>query len=138
MKKLITLLIFTFTIVVLTLALKADSEQSKQEIERGKYIVHNVAMCIMCHTPKDREGNLEEHRLLEGSPIPVKSPYPNEEWATRAPTLKGLGGFQEDDVISLLTTGSRINETEPKRPMPPFRMNEKDARAVVSYLKSVK
>ncbi len=49
-------------------------------IERGRYLVHNVAMCVQCHSPRDENGELIETALLTGAPMPVKSPFPNRIW----------------------------------------------------------
>lgn len=105
-------------------------------IERGRYLVHGVAQCVECHTPRDREGNLLDEKLLHGAPIPVASPYP-EPWAYSSPHIAGLPGFQEEDVVTLLMTGRRPDGEAPLPPMPSFRMNRADARAVVDYLKSL-
>ena len=37
------------------------------EVERGRYLVHHVAMCVQCHSPRDRYGELEQNRLLRGA-----------------------------------------------------------------------
>ena len=114
-----------------------DEENPGQSVEHGKYIVHHVAMCVMCHTPRDEGGRLLESQLLEGGAIPVTSPYPNQHWALQAPAIKGLGGFTEDNIVHLLTSGQLLDGYQPQSPMPPFRMTEEDARAVVAYLNSL-
>ena len=107
-------------------------------VERGKYLVHDVAMCVMCHTPHTADGRLVSERLLQGSPMPVSSPFPRQRWAFRAPALAGLGGFSEEAIVTLLQTGARPGGETPEPPMPPFRMTEEDARAVAAYLKSLR
>ena len=109
----------------------------RKDVERGRYLVHHVAMCVQCHTPRDARGKLLELRLLQGAPVPVSSPFP-EDWAFRAPWLAGLPGRSEDDLVHLLRTGI-VPRTgrPPDPPMPPFRMTEEDARAVAAYLKSL-
>ncbi len=106
-------------------------------VERGKYLVHHVAMCVMCHTPKTEDGKLVTTRLLQGAPMPVGSPYPRQRWAFRAPAIAGLGGFSEESLVTLLQTGSRPDGAAPEPPMPSYRMTEEDARAVAAYLKSL-
>jgi mono/diheme cytochrome c family protein len=112
--------------------------KSASPVERGRYLVHHVAMCVICHTAKTNEGKLITTQLLRGAPMPVPSPYPSQRWAARAPAVAGLGGFSEDDFVALLTTGSRPNGDPPEPPMPPYRMTEEDARAVAAYLKSLR
>jgi mono/diheme cytochrome c family protein len=108
-------------------------------VERGRYLVHDVAMCIYCHTPKDEgDGSLVAHELLAGAPIPFASPYPQRAWSFRAPRIAGLpGGWSEADLVRLLRTGRTPSGREPAAPMPPFRMSEEDARAVAAYLRSL-
>ncbi len=108
-------------------------------VVHGRYLVHHVAMCLYCHTPKRADGTLEWPALLQGSPMPVKSPYAAQEWAYRAPGLAGLpGGFSEEALATFLETGrTPYGYDHVKPPMPPFRMSARDARAVVAYLKSL-
>ncbi|MBW3596135.1 MAG: cytochrome c [Planctomycetes bacterium] len=124
-------------------AQEADAPAEKKAktaspVERGRYLVHHVAMCVVCHSPRTENGRIIEERLLEGAPMPVSSPFPRQTWAFRAPSIAGLGGFSEEAIVTLLQTGARPNGEAPKPPMPPFRMTEEDARAVVAYLKSAR
>ncbi len=115
-----------------------DGERASQ-IERGAYIAHYVAMCVICHTPKDDNGMPIQGREFEGGVIPVQPSYPSmKQWASNAPALGPLVGGAPEDVISLLQTGiwPRTKQS-PRPPMPPFRFTEEDARAVVAYLRSV-
>jgi mono/diheme cytochrome c family protein len=113
-----------------------SSEQAS--VERGMYIVHHVAMCIYCHTPKDADGQLDKQQLLHGAPIPVDSPFPRVKWAFQAPKIAGLpGGWIEDDLAHFLQTGVTPTGRTPQPPMPPFRMIEEDSRAVAAYLSSL-
>jgi len=108
------------------------------QVERGGYLVNQVAMCVQCHTPRDANGNLDRTHLLQGAPLPVSSPFPSKQWAFRAPAIAGLPGWSDEDVVSLLTKGHRLNGYMPTPPMPPFRMSREDAEAVVAYLRSLR
>jgi mono/diheme cytochrome c family protein len=115
----------------------ADSQEAS--IEHGRYIVHQVAMCIQCHTPRDKEGALDMEQQLQGAPIPVESPFEGQRWAFQAPRLAGLpGGWSEEELIHFLQTGETISGRAALPPMPPFRMNPRDAAAVTAYLKSLR
>src|SRR5438093_532176 len=72
---------------------------------RGEYLVHSVAMCVQCHSPRDDKGQLIKENLFEGGPIPVPAPARGPEWATTAPNIKGLPGSTDEEEIRLLTTG---------------------------------
>ena len=106
-------------------------------VERGQYVVMQVAMCYQCHSPRTERGLIIEERLLEGAPVPVERPYRDMEWASAAPHLAGMPGYDEDALVRLLTTGIGRNGVRPRLPMPPFRMSEEDARAVFAYLNSL-
>lgn len=111
----------------------------QSNIARGEYLVKQVAMCVQCHSPRDARGELIQSELLRGAPMPAAwqdSPTP---WAYAAPKLAGLpAGFTEASLIHFLQTGERTAGYQARPPMPPFRMNEADATAVVAYLKSLR
>ena len=108
-------------------------------IGRGKYIVEHVALCVECHTPRDENGTLNLTEYLKGAPIPVKSPpYPRMKWALKAPAIAGLPGYTEEESIRLLTDGLTRDRRKPDPPMPQYRLNRADAKAVVAYLKSLR
>lgn len=116
-----------------------SSETQHQPAERGRYLVMHVAMCVQCHTPRFADGSLNPRRLLQGAPLPVKSPFPQQQWAFTAPRIAGLpGGWSERDLVTLLTTGRRPDGTAPLPPMPSYRMHEEDAAAVAQFLASLR
>lgn len=121
----------------LTALLAADGGDPTGDVERGRYLVHDVAQCIQCHTPRDAHGNLHADRLLQGAVIPLSSPYDTVPWAFEAPRIAGLANYEPEAVVFLLRNGHRANGKRPRRPMPTFRMTEEDARDVVAYLTSL-
>ncbi len=107
-------------------------------VARGEYLATSVAHCIQCHSPHDRKGNLLRDQLFEGQAMPFTSPYPDgPRWAPRAPALKRLPGWSEEEFVNLLTTGKRLNGRRPASPMPQFRLSQQDAEALAAYLKSL-
>ena len=106
-------------------------------VERGKYIVENVAMCERCHTPRDENGNPERSNWLNGGPVQMKQTYPTPTWAEREPRIAGAPPGTDEQIITLLTTGISRTGAPPNLPMPPFRMTRQDAEAVLAYLKSL-
>jgi len=110
---------------------------SAEQLQRGQYLVEHVAMCVQCHTPRHAHGELDRTRLLQGAPIPVPAPFPMSQWAFEAPKIAGLPGWLAEDARRLLQTGKSARGYTPRPPMPPFRMTEEDAAAVVAYLKSL-
>jgi mono/diheme cytochrome c family protein len=107
-------------------------------VSQGKYIVEDLAMCVECHTPRDENGKLIRDEYLNGAPVPVKAPpYPQINWAVKAPAIAGLIGYTDEQGVRLLTSGVTRDGRVPNPPMPPFRMSVRDAEAVVAYLKSL-
>jgi mono/diheme cytochrome c family protein len=94
-------------------------------------------MCVQCHTPRNAQGELDRTRLFQGAPIPVPTPFPMSQWAFEAPKIAGLPGWMAEDAVRLLQTGKSARGYVPRPPMPPFRMTQEDAAAVVAYLKSL-
>lgn len=117
---------------------ESAAPSNQDPVARGQYIAHHVAMCVECHSPRDENGNLIQSRLFKGAPMPVSAPpYPSVPWAFQAPDIAGLVGY--DNVEQFLMTGIVPRTGKPAlRPMPPFKMNQEDADAVVAYLRSIR
>lgn len=111
---------------------------AKSSVQRGHYLVHSVAKCIECHTPRDSRGNLDRTRVLKGAPVPIVSPFPNRPWAFQAPAIAGLPGWTVPEAVQLLTTGRRASGYIPRPPMPEYRLSREDAADVAAYLKSLR
>jgi mono/diheme cytochrome c family protein len=107
------------------------------DVARGKYIVESVAVCGQCHTPRDGEGNPDRARWLQGSALPYLPAKPDTDWPLSAPRIGGNPPASDADMVKLLTTGIWTTGNRLRFPMPLFRMDPKDAEAVVAYLKSV-
>jgi mono/diheme cytochrome c family protein len=134
------ILVPTFLLLAALAAVSPDPlHAADARVSRGEYLVHHVAMCVQCHSPRDERGGLILERALQGGRIPVPAPqYPGMAWALKPPRLAGLpGGYSEEDLIRLLTRGEKPRGGSPRPPMPPFRMQREDAEAIAAYLKSL-
>ncbi|MEZ5365512.1 MAG: cytochrome c [Bryobacterales bacterium] len=137
MSKLALTLIASLALALPVFGELPESAPSEQ-VARGKHLAHSVAMCVQCHSPHDRMGNLLESKLFTGQAIPFTSPYPDgPKWAFRAPALVRLPGWNVNDFVELLMTGHRPDGRRPMQPMPPFRLSRQDAEAIAAYLKSL-
>jgi len=118
-----------------TLAVAADAGQ----LERGRYITHDVAMCVQCHTPRDASGALIEEQAFMGAPFPLPAPsfIPQGAWCLSTPRIAGLPGFTDAEAVEFFMNGARLGGHQPKWPMPPFHLSRADAEAVVAYLRSL-
>lgn len=116
----------------------ASEPAAPAEVERGRYIVENVAMCPQCHTARNDNDQLDRERPLDGAPEFFQPPHPDSNWPLRAPRIGGDLPASDQDMVKLLTTGIWTDGKPLRLPMMPFRMTEADAKAVVAYLHSVR
>lgn len=111
------------------------------QIEHGRYLVQQVAGCNDCHTPMTQTGEPDMTRSLQGQPLPlqlVPALQGKIPWADVAPPIAGLPPhFTDEQMATFLQTGERPDGSRPRPPMPPYRFNESDARAVVAYIKTL-
>ena len=107
------------------------------QIQRGKYLVENVAMCADCHTPRDDKGQFDRSQWLQGNVLDIKPDHPMPFAAVAVP-IAGLPGFTDEKAVKFLETGIDLTGKPAMWPMPQFRFNHDDAVAVVAYLRSLK
>ena len=107
------------------------------QIQRGKYLAENVAMCADCHTPRDDNGQFDRTQWLQGNVLDIKPDHPMP-FAAVAPPIAGLPGFTDEKAVKFLETGIDLTGKPAMWPMPQFRFNHDDAVAVVAYLRSLK
>lgn len=109
---------------------------SAQLVERGEYLVNNIGGCNDCHTPMGPQGPIMT-QALQGATL-IFAPTMEMPWAPTAPALAGgPAGYTDEEFAQFLQTGMRPDGSRPLPPMPPFRLNEDDARAMVAYIKTV-
>ncbi len=118
-------------------AARTGTANAPADVNRGKYIVESVAMCGQCHTPRDAGGELLRSQWLRGASIPVQNPFPIKQWGEFAPRIAGLPQYSDEQALTLFTKGISRTGMQLRRPMPPFRMSDEDARDVIAYLRSL-
>src|SRR6202048_3125059 len=89
----------------ITFAQTNSGAGEKGEVERGRYLVEEVAKCAECHTPRDGRGQLRADAWLRGAPIWIKPVPPIPNWADRAPALAGFPSFTEEQGERILEKG---------------------------------
>ncbi len=113
------------------------STAAQGDVERGRYIVEDVAMCEECHTPRDANGNLDESRQLQGAPIWIQPVHRMDNWANRAPGIAGFVGFTDAQGEDIFERGIGPNGLPIQPPMHIYHMSQSDALAVIAYLRSL-
>jgi hypothetical protein len=106
----------------------------------GAYLVNAAILCGDCHTPQDDRGKPDRTRRLRGTTLPIQPKKETKNWADKSPdiTRSGLAGqWSEAEMVKFLTTGIDPDGMKARPPMPAFRLNAGDARAVYLYLHSL-
>jgi hypothetical protein len=107
------------------------------QIQRGKYLVENVALCAECHTPKNNKGERDRTQWLQGDVLDIK-PARLMPFAAVAPPITGMPGFTDAQALKFLETGIDLTGKPAMYPMPQYRFSHDDALAVLAYLRSLK
>jgi mono/diheme cytochrome c family protein len=124
---------------LMSLLAAADTNANENQpalVERGRYLVHDVALCVDCHSPRDEKGQFLEGKHLTGAALGFAATVPMP-WAPAAPAIAGLENFTAEQAVKFLMTGERPSNVPVLLPMPAYRMKQADAEAVVAYLKSL-
>lgn len=130
-------LLVSATLFLVANGLRAGTAPAPEtRIARGRYLVEGVGLCADCHTPRNEKGEFVMAQWLRGAPIGFTPAVPMP-WAPAAPPIAGLPSLTAEDAVKFLMEGKRPDGTMPRPPMPAYRLNEADARAMVAYLKSI-
>jgi len=116
---------------------KGSSPSQGGRVARGQYIVNGVAMCGMCHTPRNDSGEIDRGRWLDGAALWLLPAHPDADWPLKAPRIAGSPPASDEEMVHLLMTGIWKDGNHLRSPMPQFRMSREDAEAVVAYLRSL-
>jgi hypothetical protein len=108
----------------------------KSEIERGRYLVEEVAKCAECHTPRKANGELDQDAWLQGAPIWIMPARPIPNWADRAPALVGFP-YTEEEGERILEKGTGARGDALRPPMHIYHIKHEDAKAIIAYLNSL-
>jgi mono/diheme cytochrome c family protein len=133
--------LFVVTLASLAAAQHRANSQSAGstagDVERGKYLVENVAMCGECHTPRNASGNLKYDAWLQGATTWIRPVAPIQPWADTAPPLAGMPSFTDAQLATVLEQGIGPEGETLRPPMHIYHMHPEDAKAIIAYLKSL-
>ncbi len=107
------------------------------DVQRGRYLVEEVAKCPECHTPRNERGELRQDAWLSGASIWIQPVAHIPNWADRAPALAGFPSFTQEQGERILEKGTGPEGEELRPPMHIYHMNHADAKAIIAYLKSL-
>jgi mono/diheme cytochrome c family protein len=116
------------------------AEQARgEDWNRGNYLVHAVAHCEECHTPRNFMGGLKTGSSFTGNlggPDGQNAPNITSDVET------GIGGWSVEDIQRLLKTGMTPDSDQVGSGMKAVvrgtsKLTEADRHAIAVYLKSV-
>ena len=113
------------------------NKATNPEIERGRYLVEEVAKCPECHTPRNDRGELRQDAWLSGATIWIRPVASIPNWADHVPALAGWPSFTEEQGERILEKGTGPEGEELRPPMHIYHMKHEDAKAIIAYLKSL-
>jgi len=126
------------TVTFALASLRQRSAPSGQtDIERGRYLVEEVAKCTECHTPRDANNQLDPARWLQGAATWIEPVHPVVSWAEFAPSIAGLVGITDEQAQRVLEMGVGLEGKSIQPPMHLYHLNHADAQAVIAYLRSL-
>jgi len=117
------------------------ADAANGEVERGRYLVENVAKCGDCHTPRLDNGELDKSQTLKGTMLDFAPSHPIPHWKAMAPDITPGGQVWkrgEPALTKFLETAVWPDGDRADPPMPDFKLSPDDAKAVVAYLKTLK
>jgi mono/diheme cytochrome c family protein len=129
--------------LALLIATPAAAQTSEQMVERGRYIVENVAVCGHCHTPQRLENDIQvfipDMHLAGG--------YVSNNFAGRTvgPNITqdpetGIGRWTDAQIATAIRDGRRPDGSliGPPMPIAVYRqISDTDVAAIVAYLRTV-
>jgi mono/diheme cytochrome c family protein len=122
--------------VIVAQATPSDAAQS--QIERGDYLINGIVACGNCHTPQGPGGPVPGMELaggvIEEPELTVITPNITSDPET------GIGKWSDEEIIAAIREGRRPDGSIIGPPMPIGlyrKMSDRDARALVAYLRTV-
>ncbi len=110
-----------------------------EDWNRGNYLVHAVAHCEECHTPRNFLGGLKTGKSFTGN---IGGPDGQNAPNITSDVETGIGGWSIEDIQRLLKTGMTPDSDQVGSGMKAVvrgtsKLTEADRHAIAVYLKSV-
>jgi mono/diheme cytochrome c family protein len=107
---------------------------------RGNYLVHAVAHCEECHTPRNAFGALKKSMAFSGN---IGGPDGQNAPNITSDVDTGIGGWSLTDIQRLLKTGMTPDSDQVGSGMKAVvrgtsKLTDDDRHAIAVYLKTVK
>lgn len=137
MKHLLKPLLSAAALFLVATGLQAKPAERDALVARGYYLATGIGLCADCHSPRNEKGEFVPGMNLKGATLAFAPTVPMPAWGAVAPAIAGLPTMTEEQAIKFLRTGLKPDGSRPRPPMPEYRLDEADARALAAYLKSL-
>lgn len=129
-------------ITVIGISMAAVSLRGQDaKVQRGKYLVEEVARCQECHTAKTETGEFDKTKWLKGAKLEIAPIGTIKGWHAASPDLTSTSAlwtrWGADGMTKFLETAKNPRGGSAGAPMPAYTMQHEDADAIVAYLKSL-
>src|SRR5207245_11399636 len=86
------------------------AQDKSAQLERGKYLVEQVARCADCHSPSNEKGEPIPGKVLRGGALTFKPVAPTPAWAAQAPNIAAWRGWDDDAAVKCWMTGNAYKD----------------------------
>lgn len=132
---------FALTLGVVLALAAATVRGQDPKLQRGKYLVEEVARCQECHTAKADTGEFDRTKWLKGAKLVAAPIEPIKGWHASSPDLTSTSAlwqrWGEDGMVKFLETARNPRGNPAGAPMPAYTLQHDDAQAIAAYLKSL-
>ncbi|HWD99366.1 MAG TPA: hypothetical protein VG345_10020, partial [Bryobacteraceae bacterium] len=117
----------------------SGADQADAKVERGRYLVEEVAKCQNCHTPRMMDSNdLIKSQWLKGAPLSFTPVVPPPNWRPKAPDITPTSPlwsrWGEEGMVKFFETARNPRGNHADPPMPAYTLSHDDAVAVAAFL----
>lgn len=130
------------TLALLPLAASAQDKKADAVLERGRYLVEEVARCQECHTPQLPSGEFDKAQWMKGATLVGIPATAIPDWHQKAPDITSTSRLWErwkvEGFVKFLSTGKTPRGGRSGPPMPAYKVSVEDAEAMTAYLQSLK
>jgi len=126
---------------LVTATLQVVPVSAETLLERGSYLMQSIAACGNCHTPKGPKGELAGMELAGMAPMEVNPNFTANASNITPDKETGIGNWTDQQIIDSIREGKRPDGSIIGPPMPfgLYRgISDRDVKAIVAYLRSVK
>lgn len=142
MKRSLALFVVALLPVAAVSVARAQDSKNQARLDRGRYLVEEVARCQECHTPQLENGEFDKTQWMKGATLVGVPAKQIPDWHQKAPDITSTSRLWErwkmEGFVNFLKTGKTPRGGKSGPPMPAYKVSAEDAEAMAAYLASLK